>query len=114
MALLSKPATWGALILTYFGLIGVFLVDRRDSASKADIAQVCKVVRDVHTNAVFRWHTEQNRVKQTRSYLDDPASRSESPQLYARVQAGFPAQLETLKAAKQGARATHVPPTCQD
>lgn len=108
---LARPATVGAVILSYFGLAGVGLVGHEDAASKADIAALCKVVRDVHTNAVFRYHSEQQRVVQTQDFLADPKVKHDA--LYDRVKANLPNALNDLKAAKQGAQSTTVPATCK-
>lgn len=117
MSFLTRPATYASVIAGYVGLIGIGGYIAAESHDRVQtnhetLEQVCTVVRNVHVNAVFRYHTEQTRLEQTLDYLADPTSK-ENPALYARVKSTLPTVQAVVKAAKRGAEATRVPPSCR-
>jgi hypothetical protein len=78
-------------------------------SGNAQHADLCKVVDNVHTNAVFRYHTEQQRVETTKDFL----ATAPHDALWVRVKATYPDVLKTLEAARRGAISTRVPDSCK-
>lgn len=104
-AFLKRPVAWGAVLLSYVGIIAVVAfaasvgADSRAGTERALRAvqaeslradrqlaaeatrrerDLCQVVINVHRNAIFRANTERNRVEQTKAYLKDTAREEDS------------------------------------
>lgn len=114
---LNRPASWKALILTYAGLVsigtyGFVSGHERDQKLERQDTALCKVVRNVHTNAIFRWKTEQAALMGQRAYVNDPKAQRKNPDLVRRVRESLPVTEGRVAVARRGVVATRVPATC--
>lgn len=115
-----RPATAGALFLSYAGIVVVLAFAVVTSAHRTgDIkveahhreADICRVIINLHQNAQFRAKAEHNRLDGTLSYLED--HKSDNSDLVRRVRAALPNTRADVLAADQSVAATAVPPTCR-
>jgi hypothetical protein len=107
---LKRPAAWGAVIVAYFGMFAGFGFYVNERNNQHD--DLCEVVRNVHTNAKFRYRTELDRLDQSKKFLADPASK-DNIALYRRVKSTLPVVKQTVEVARRGAVSTRVPPSCR-
>lgn len=80
--------------------------DRKAAQARGEI---CVVIVNVHTNALFRYHTEQQALKGTLEYL----KTGEDKNLVRRIRANLPIQRRQTRDARNNVVATRVPPTCK-
>lgn len=111
--------SWGAVLLSYAGIIGAVAYGATigaytDSQLKNEAqvreAQICGVVINVHDNARFRAHTEQNRVVATVDYLTDPDVPRDA--LYRRISENLKQVRADRDVANANVTATTPPPIC--
>lgn len=70
---------------------------------------ICHVIINVHTNAVFRYRTERQSLHGAKEYV----RTGEDPDLRRRIRANLPITRRRVRDAKNNVRATAVPPTCK-
>lgn len=107
---LNRPVKLKWVLVTYLGFFALGGYTHEIGATRDD--DLCAVVQNVHTNAVFRYHTEQINFRQTREFLADPGTRRDSPSLYKRIKDSLPVTKDRVEVARRGAIATRVPPSC--
>lgn len=115
-----RPATAGALFLSYAGIIAVFAFQTADGASqRASIkgeahqreADICMVIINVHENSKNRAHAAHQALDSTLDYLrDHKGSKSD---LVRRVRQNLPNTRANVVTADDSVLATTVPPTCK-
>lgn len=79
---------------------------------EATTAQLCEVVVNVHKGNVIQLQTAQNRLTQTRNYLNTLAPDEIGTSLAKRVRANLPSVVADVKVAKKQEVATRVPNEC--
>lgn len=124
---LRRPVAWGAVILSYIGIMVALVFagitssnNDADIRHEADVRErdICTVIVNVNNNAKFRAQTEANRLENTKAYLRDTARfeddnrDTDSGELRARVKATLPLIRADAKQAKANVTATAPPPTC--
>ena len=121
-AYLKRPVAWGAVILSYAGILAVLLFAfhsgqgaNRDLKHEAMVreAQLCQVVINVNNNAKFRARTEHENLQSTLDYLADASASERASELYKRVRSNLPITQARVTTADDNVRATAIPPICQ-
>ena len=111
--LLGRPVAWGAVILTYIGLIGVgvytFEVNRIEGQVRE--RDLCGVVINVHRNNRDQMRTSQNAYQQTREYLRVRRG-DELSALELRIKQNLPVARRRMIDSVESYVATTPPPTC--
>lgn len=131
-----KPVSWGAVVITYAGIIaavsyaasvGAASQDSvRAESQRADTrlervvrdgdrqaararSEICEVIVDVHTNALFRYQTEKQALASSVEYV----KTGEDKNLVRRVKQGLPVARARVQDARANVVATRPPPTCK-
>lgn len=127
---LTKPVSWGAVLLSYAGIIGAIAYGatvgaytdgqlKREAAVRAAVLkeeadtreeQFCRSAMAINRNAKFRASSEQRRVVSTVDYLTDPTVERDA--LYRRISENLPAVRQDRDVARAAVDATEPPPVC--
>lgn len=104
----GRTIMWTVFVMTAAGLFGSI---HRESSIREE--QLCGVVINIHNNAQFRAHDEQQRLKATLDFINDKQAKENEPTLWLLAKKNLPDLRDRVAAVNFNVEATRVPPVCQ-
>jgi hypothetical protein len=109
----DRPVSWGAVFLSYIGIIGVAAYAGVTLQLEQDHrqSQICQIIKNVHMNAEDRVGVDKRRVEGITAYLRDREVPRDA--LYNRIRETLPRAREDYAASREAAIGTKPPSSCR-
>jgi len=109
----QRPVSWGAVFLSYIGIIGAAAYGAATLRIESNHrqTQICQVIENVHKNAQVQARADRRRINGIEEYLKDPLVPRDG--LYSRIKETLPRAREDYEVSRAAVTGTVPPSSCR-